>query len=134
MYKDNPHRWKPGQSGNPGGKPKLPAELRVINALTPMEVARYIAKYARLKKEDIEIAAKNPDTPVIELAIASVFSHAISFGDYGRLNFLLDRAIGKVPVVTETPAEAATRQELQGLSDQELVAMIKEKLPELKEA
>ena len=38
--------FKPGQSGNPGGLPKLPESLRGIAVLLPREIHRLIAKYA----------------------------------------------------------------------------------------
>ena len=37
------HRWKPGQSGNPGGRPKTVAEIReLLKSHAPMAVARLV--------------------------------------------------------------------------------------------
>jgi single-stranded DNA-specific DHH superfamily exonuclease len=134
MTKPAPYLWQPGQSGNPGGKPKLPAELRAIASLTNQEINKYVAKYARMTKDQIDAATLNPNTSVVELAIASIFMNAIRHGDANRLSFLLDRAIGKVPVITETSEEKAARQAIQELSDQELTQLIKQKIPEIEKA
>lgn len=123
--------WKPGQSGNPSGGPRLPAELLAIRALTRAEACRYIAKYARMTKEELELAATNPKTTAIELSIASIFMKCIQHGDSTRLQFLLDQSIGKIPVATETDEEKLARQDLQNLSDQELIKLVKDKIPEL---
>lgn len=88
-------RFKPGQSGNPGGRPKLPAALKAIGELTVDEVKRLIAKYARMTKAEVTAAIQNPETPILELNIATIFATGTKSGDYARLAFLLDRTIGK---------------------------------------
>lgn len=123
--------WKPGQSGNPHGAPKLPEHLRGIKSLSQLEACKIISKYGRMSKEELMVAMENPKVPVVELAVASVFVSAIKYGDCSRLAFLLDRAIGKAPIITETEEEIAARQEIHNLSNQELFRLMKEKLPEL---
>ncbi len=68
---------------------------------------------------------------MLEVAIASVFAQAAKNGDYTRLSVLLDRAIGKVPVIEPTDEEAAALKDIRDLSDQELLRLVKEKIPEL---
>lgn len=123
--------WKAGQSGNPTGVAKLPPELQAIKALTRVESSRYISKYARMSKEELEMAAINPKTTALELGIVSIFMKCIQHGDSTRLQFLLDQSIGKIPVATETDEEKLARQDLQNLSDQELIKLVKEKIPVL---
>lgn len=122
-------QWKPGQSGNPGGLPKIPEALRKILALSQGEVTRLISKYARMNRDDILAAMKAKSTPMLELAIANIFAQSAERGDYARLAFLLDRAIGKVPVADPNDEEKEAFKEIRSLSDQELLRIVKEKVP-----
>jgi len=87
-----------------------------------------------MTKDQIDAASLDPATSVVELAIASIFMNAIKFGDCARLSFLLDRAVGKVPTMVQTPADIAARQEISSLSDEELVRLVQEKIPQLAKA
>lgn len=126
--------WKPGQSGNPGGNPKLPDALRAIKSLSVKEVNKLISKYARLSMVQLKAAQEDKKVSVIELCIAAIFARCMEYGDYTRLNFLLERAIGKVPIAVEDDEDRAARKDIEELSDQELLRLAKEKIPELKTA
>ena len=88
--------FKPGQSGNPAGRPKLSPELRKIRELNGEEIRRLFAKYARMTRMQLQESIDNPNTPVIELIIATGISIAYLQGDYTRLNFILNRTIGPI--------------------------------------
>lgn len=94
-------RFQKGQSGNPGGRPKLPPELKAIKELTVEEVKRIFAKYARMSIPEIEKCALSQDLPIFELVVASGLRRAFTYGDYKRLNFILDRTIGRIVDKTE---------------------------------
>jgi len=123
--------WPPGKSGNPGGKSSIPEELRGVKSLSQLEVTKLISKYARMTGKEILACQKNPDLPVLELAIISIFEKSIENGDYQKLSFLLDRCVGRLDnlLVDEDEADDA-RAQLQKLSLQELVVFVKENLPE----
>jgi len=65
------------------------------------------------------------------MCIAAILAKCIETGDQGRLQFLLDNAIGKIPVSIESEEDRLAREEVERLSDAELVTLIKSKLPEL---
>lgn len=123
--------WKPGQSGNPSGRPKVPEHLRAILALMPDEVSRMIAKYARMDRVELGLQLEAAKMPMLEACIARIFQESFAKGDFTRLSFLLDRAIGKVPVIQPTDEEAQALQDIRDLSNEELIKLVKEKLPEL---
>lgn len=135
MKKEYPNLkpWPKGVSGNPGGLSGLPDELRGIKSLSQHEVTKIVSKMARMTSAELQTAAINPDTPMLEVAIASVFAQSAKNGDYARLSFLLDRAIGKVPTIELTGEEEIARRELQEMSDHELIKLVKAKMPEFED-
>ncbi len=88
--------WEPGQSGNPNGRPALPGDVREARKINAIEVTRRITKYLDSTKTDLETAALDPNTPALDLVIIKVIVEAGKTGDHTRLNFLMDRTIGKV--------------------------------------
>jgi hypothetical protein len=124
--------WQPGRSANPGGRPRIPDNLRGILSLSQTEVCKLISRYARMSKDEIFVAITDPKTSVLEMSIAAVFIKAIDKSDFTALAFLLDRAIGRAPTLVETDEDIAARKELQELSDSELIRLAEENLPKLK--
>ena len=108
-------QFKKGHSGNPGGRPKVPEALRGVAELSPTEIKRIIAKYARFTKDELQALLKRTDVPVIEMHVASILAHGVRHGDYARLGFLLDRTIGKVvETATEPVSEEQQDQSVRG--------------------
>lgn len=118
--RDASGRWTPGVSGNPtgagAGRPPMPEELRKIKALTQGQVKRAISRLLTMPREELErilrAAKEQQENPQLRLEakdqqalaslnnlewmIAAVIMKGMTEGDHGRLNFLLDRTIGKV--------------------------------------
>lgn len=104
---------KPGQSGNPKGRPKNPPQLREIQQLTKGEYSLMINKMLQCKPEDLA----NYNGTVLEKWVASVIYHGIKHGDPSRLASLIDRLIGKVP----EKVELTEHEKVKSLSDEELL-------------
>lgn len=119
-------RFKPGQSGNPLGRPKLPESLSFIREMTVDEIKRTLAKYMRMTRAELQVAIQDAATPAFDLMVASGIAQGIKTGDYSKISFLLDRTIGK-----PGPAGEYEEDELSKLSTAELVQLVKEKLPEV---
>lgn len=83
-----PHRWKPGESGNPSGKPKGLIHVHDIQAL--------FGKLWELEIPALEKLMADPARKAGEKMIASVILNALKTGDSARINFLLERMVGKV--------------------------------------
>jgi len=94
MSEDN--RFKPGVSGNPAGRPKIPDDIKQAKRLNKLEVERLMNKFMAMTKDEISQSINDPTTPALEIMIGSIIAKAVSHGDPVRLNFLLDRLIGKV--------------------------------------
>lgn len=102
---ENLKPFKPGQSGNPGGKAKLPEDIREARKLNQIELERVINKYLYLGHEDFEAEIKRPGVPMLELMLASIVKAAAQKGDQLRLDFILNRVIGKVKERIEVEAQ-----------------------------
>lgn len=86
-------RFKKGQSGNPAGRPK--------SRLTVESLREIIDRMSFMTRKQLDAVIENEETPMIELQIASVLSQAVKSGDYSRVQFILDRVLGKVANVNE---------------------------------
>jgi len=93
----NLKHFKPGQSGNPGGRPKTPQDIRDAKAADRTEFERTLHKYMHMPIEVIELRLSDPQTPAIEQITGKIIIEAASRGDHMRFDFLLNRLIGKVP-------------------------------------
>lgn len=85
--------FKKGNPGRPKGSVVVPKEIREMNR---REVEQLISKYFKMSREKLAKVAANKKTPTIDLMIIKIITTAINKGDQTRLNFLLDRTIGKV--------------------------------------
>lgn len=124
MANPNLKPWPKGVSGNPSGRVALPPELVGIKSLSQHEVTKLVSKYARMNKTELLGAVNDEGAPVLEVAIASIFVQAVKQGDFTRLGWLLDRAIGKVPSSEPDDGEK-TKTPFAQLSDEELLALVR---------
>jgi len=94
-------QWKPGQSGNPKGRPPLPNHLKNIKRLTGDKFEAMVAKYGDMEEQQLVDALESKTTPVMEKIVCKVYLVALDHGDHIKLNFFLDRTVGKVKEVKE---------------------------------
>jgi hypothetical protein len=89
-------RWKKGQSGNPGGKPRLPEALREMQLIHADELKRVITKYMRMARGEAQVILSDPTTPMMDANILSGLEQGAKNGDLSKFSYLLDRLVGKV--------------------------------------
>ncbi len=88
--------FKPGQSGNPNGRPRLPGDVKTARMLTAIEVSRVVSRLIYSTTNDLKELLQDENTNVLEGIIARVMIEAGKHGDQTRLQFLFDRTVGKV--------------------------------------
>ncbi len=108
-------RFKRGESGNPDGRPPLPPEIKQARALTTLELQRALNELIHCSREELKAKVSAPNATLLTLTIGSILSQAVQKGDPIRLNFLIERLVGKVKDVVEVKGGFAQ------MSDQELL-------------
>lgn len=90
---DHRGAFKPGENGY---MKTVPPDLRQARKLTKVEVELILNKYLHLPVGDLLAATQDPMITTIEALVVSILISAIKRGDHDKLNFVLDRLIGKV--------------------------------------
>lgn len=114
--------FQPGKSGNPNGRPALPADVKALRTLNQVGFVRLANKYGVMTVAELEDVIADPGARAIDLAMARQFKAAAG-GALGSFEFLLGRMIGKAP---DEPLKSDEERRLLEMSDDELVAEAKE--------
>lgn len=114
-------RFKPGNPGGPG-RPIVPDDIKEARKLTSTEVERILTQLLSMSPSELVQIKQNPKSTMLELMIHSIVVNAVNKGDQQRLDFLLQRVIGKVKEKIEmeiNPFEGKSEAELKELVKQE---------------
>lgn len=121
--------FKPGQSGNPGGRHKLPAALSGVIFLRPTEVAALISKYIRLPFAALQEAIDKPGLPALEAAIAQQVLKAAQSGNIKALEFLLNYAGCQPSAQMQISVPNEAQISLENMTTSELLDVVRKTLP-----
>lgn len=105
------------------GRKPLPSDLKEANKLTKERLRGLINKYLWISNGDLKKIAKDPKAMGIDSLIASIIHRAITTGDHYRLNFILDRMIGKVKEEIDITSYV---KKLDELTKEEMIALGRE--------
>ena len=95
--KNTPHTaWKPGQSGNPSGRPRAGTSW-----------ADAVRAYGKCTFDELTHLLKDKSTTARELAVIRYFLNQINDPQPGLANFLAERADGKLPTPLEVSGDPA---------------------------
>lgn len=115
-------RFKPGQSGNPHGRPKIPDDLKAIRKQGIPQVTLMLWRITMLTDDELKDEYAQGKLVQLEQLIASVYTEGKLRGCPQRLDAILNRLIGKVPenknitaLEIERPLAQLTNEELDEL-------------------
>lgn len=80
--------FKPGESGNPNGRPRTPDYVKEILKSAKIEIIPTIYEVMLMKPEELQGFAKLPTTNMLGLAVAKLWSEATKKGDDKKLAFV----------------------------------------------
>ncbi len=96
------HRYKPGQSGNPSGKPALPPGVVALRNLTYKQFIDKLQEFGHLTKDEIIAILKSPATTGFDLMFGNWIAQAIDGKGTARQE-IIERLWGRVKEVQELP-------------------------------
>lgn len=100
----NKKTFKPGESGNPGGRPKATPEQKAVKLLTRDQLVEVLSKAVRMKNCKLQRLYDDPNSDLTGLQRAAVGAvlKAGRTGEWGCIEPLISRVVGKIPDVIDT--------------------------------
>lgn len=98
--------YTPGHSAPGPGRPQVPEDLKKSRSLNRIEFERVLNKYIYLTGPEINQAIRSDEHPILELIVAKILAKAFNEGDPRRVEFIIDRLIGRpreAPEVIDIP-------------------------------
>lgn len=118
--------FKPGQTGNAKGRPKLSSDVKRVRSLTGEQLKAIGDVLLLGNKERLEEILNSPRSNLLDIWLASVAKKGISKGDMYSLNELLNRLVGKVTDKVEHKLPQPTIIKRSDGTELELGAKVKE--------
>ena len=92
------HQFKKGEpSANPKGRPPLTIEMRALRKLTLSSLQEVIETALTGNVEALKKLAQDPNTPAIQVGVATAIMKAIKDGDPSVLERFAARIVGEIP-------------------------------------
>ena len=89
------HQFKPGESGNPNGRPRKYVSLLKEQGYKLSEINDTIQVMMSMDMEELSDVYKNPKATVLEKTIANAMNKSLQKGSLYSLDTLLTRVYGK---------------------------------------
>lgn len=90
-------QFKKGQSGNPEGGRRHNPIRQALGQLTVKTYREVIELVLTGNVSDLTAMILDPKTPAIQVGVATAFKMAIQTGDYGVIERIAERIVGKIP-------------------------------------
>lgn len=95
------YQFKPGQSGNPSGKPVMPPEMRVkarvLRELTQKSFMECVELVCAGNLAALEAMAKDENVSALQVGVAASMARALREGDYDTITKIVQTVTGKPP-------------------------------------
>lgn len=117
-------KFQKGQSGNPGGKPKVDPSITQFKATTYKDFIENLQKYGGLSPAEMKADLARPNATMFELIFGKIISGAAQ-GDRDARNVLLDRLWGKVKQEVRLEEGNPIKEAMSKLSSEELLKLIR---------
>ncbi len=92
------HQFKPGApSANPHGRPPLTPAQKALRKLTLQSLQDVIEMALTGNIEELKALAQEPNTPALQVGVATAILRAIKDGDPAVLERFAERIVGKIP-------------------------------------
>ncbi len=102
--------FKKGKSGNPGGRAKLPSDIREADELNNIEFKRILNRLIHSPMQNVKDMIKDLSHPALDLVVAKIINEAFTYGDQRRLEYIVDRLIGPIPTLIQEVKESKPTQ------------------------
>lgn len=96
-----PHQFKPGESGNPHGRPPLNPIQKALRELTIKTYRDVIEAVLVGNIDQLKVFITDPKSPAIKVGVATALLKAIKAGDYTVIERITERIVGKIPDVVK---------------------------------
>lgn len=91
------YQFKPGKSGNPEGARKHNPITRALKNLTIETYREVIEAVCSGNLDALKDMIRDPKTSALQVGVATAFVKAIKSGDYGVIERIAERIVGKIP-------------------------------------
>lgn len=121
-------RFKPGQSGNPSGGPKLPEHLRQFRRMKYEEFLDRLQELGGLSRKEFKAQVEDPNQTMFQGMFAKMLLQAHD-GDRHARTEILERLWGKVKEVHEIQDSSNLEDKIKGLSadkQEQLIDLLRE--------
>jgi hypothetical protein len=90
-----PHKFKPGESGNPEGRPRKFVSLLKEQGYKMAEINDTLMVLLSMDVEELKSVFDNPKATVLEKAVANAIRKSIEKGSLYNIETIITRAMGK---------------------------------------
>lgn len=91
------NKFKPGQSGNPKGRPPLNPIQRALKNLTVETYRDVIQAVCTGNLDNLKAMVDDPKISALQVGVARAFLKAMQAGDYAVIERIAERIVGKIP-------------------------------------
>lgn len=102
-----PAHWKPGVSGNPDGRPKLPEQLRESRQESAQKILYFLIDHGNMTVAKLTERLNKESTTMLERVVGKMYTKA-ALGSVAHTNMIIDRLAG---VPYKAPYEMQNGQE-----------------------